>query len=297
MNAEYTALDGQRDAYLSHLQIERGLAANTLQAYGRDLADFVDTMIERGRHDGQDIEPDDVSAWVRQLAEGGLARASQKRMLVAVRGLFRFLVDRHEWPDDPSEKVALPKPDRPLPSVIAFGEVERLLRSASLRDRALLALWYGAGLRVTEAVSLPVDAIHLEAGIIRVMGKGDRERIVPVATATLSIIEAYLAKDRPERLKGRVSPFLFPGRGKTGAFTRQAAFCVLRRLARAAGLPSEISPHTLRHAFATHMVQGGADLRSVQTLLGHADLRTTEIYTHINDGHVRRVYDRTHPRA
>ena len=295
--ARPTPFDLQRDAYLSYLEVERGLAANTVEAYARDLTDFLDAMVAAGHADGRSVTSTDVSEWVRGLAQAGLAPASQKRMLVAVRGLFRFLLDREGWSDNPCDGVALPKLPKPLPDVIAFVDVEKMLASARLRDRALLALWYGAGLRVSEAVGLRVDAIHADEGLIRVRGKGDKERIVPMGTAAMAILQRYLTEARPRELKGRISDFVFPGRGKTGRLTRQAAFLLLRRLARAAGLPSDISPHTLRHAFATHLVQGGADLRSVQAMLGHADLKTTEIYTHIDDRHIRQTYDRTHPRA
>ena len=290
-------IDEQLDAYVCFLKVERGLSRNTLQAYGRDLGDFLGAMVEAGHTDAQQVTARDVAEWARSLARARLARSTQKRMLVAVRGFFRFLVQRFDWPENPTDHIALPKQSQTLPAVIAFEEVERLLNSAPLRDRALVALWYGAGLRVSEAVHLPLSAMHLDAGLIRVRGKGDKERIVPLGTSAVSIIEAYLHTDRPRRLKGRTSEFLFPGRGKSGALTRQAAFCVLRRLALAAGLSERISPHTLRHAFATHLVQGGADLRSVQTLLGHTDLKTTEIYTHLDDRHVRQTYEQTHPRA
>ncbi len=292
-----SALDEQRDEYLCFLRVERGLAAHTLEAYSRDIGQFIDHVRARGCDDFSSVGADELSGWVRGLAEAGLARTSQKRMLVAVRGLYRFLVERYGWADNPCEHVDLPKLGRPLPSTVDYDAVVRLLHAESLRDRALIALWYGAGLRVSEAVLLTMDALHVDAGLIVVRGKGRKERVVPVGTSALDIVVAYIRDDRPARLKGRTSDFLFPGRGKTGALTRQAAFCVLRRLAASAGLPADISPHTLRHAFATHLVQGGADLRAIQAMLGHSDLRTTEIYTHIDDRHVRRVYDRTHPRA
>ena len=290
-------LEAQVEDYLCFLRVERNLAANTIAAYVRDLDDFQRAMEEAGRTDGQTIATADVATWARGLGQAGLAPATQKRMLVAVRGLFRFLAARYGWDTNPVADVALPKLAKPLPQVISFADVERLLTTAPLRDRALLALWYGAGLRVSEAVTLTMGAVHLDAGIIRVLGKGSKERVVPIGSAAIAILETYIVRERPLRLKGRASDFLFPGRGRTGAFTRQAAFVVIRRLAQAAGLPANISPHTLRHAFATHLVQGGADLRSVQTLLGHADLRTTEIYTHIDDQHIRKTYERTHPRA
>ena len=292
-----TTFDEQRDAFLCHLKVERNLALNTLEAYGRDLADFVDSMVEAGHTDAASVSSDAIAAWVRSLAEAGLAPTSQKRMLVAVRGLYRFLVHRHDWSTNPCDPVALPKLGKPLPAEVSFHEVQRLLSTASLRDRALITLWYGAGLRVSEAVGLRMTDVHFDAGLIRVLGKGDKERLVPLGSAGLGTLDTYVREDRSRRLKGRASDFLFPGRGKSGRLTRQAAFCVIRRLARAAGLPGEISPHTLRHAFATHLVRGGADLRSVQLLLGHSDLSTTEIYTHVDDRHIRKTYDRTHPRA
>lgn len=295
----YTPLDAQIDAYLTHLRVERSLADNTLEAYGRDLADFSGAMIAQGLTDGRGVNTDAVSSWVRNLAGLGLAATSQTRMLVAVRGFFRHLVREGQLEADPARLVELPKPPRRLPKTVSWEEVRGMMEAAgeNLRDRALVALLYGAGLRVSEAVGLEVGAIHLEAGLLRVRGKGSKERVVPIGTQVIEILRAYLERERPERLRGRVSDFLFPGRGGEGAFTRQAAFVLLRRLARGAGLGRDISPHKLRHAFATDLVRGGADLRSVQTMLGHADLRTTEIYTHVDERHLRRTYDRTHPRS
>ena len=197
-----TLLDEQYDAYLTYLKVERGLAANTLEAYGRDLSDFIKAMTDAGRTDARSSYAEDVSGWARRLARAGLAQSSQKRMLVAVRGLFRFLVTRHDWPENPCDDVALPKLPKPLPHVIDFEQVARLLAEASLRDRALLALWYGAGLRVSEAVGLEVGALHLEAGLIRVIGKGNKERLVPIGGAAAEILQAYLTEERPRRLKG-----------------------------------------------------------------------------------------------
>ncbi len=290
-------LDEQYDEYLAFLTLERGLARNTVEAYARDLTDFLAAVRTAGHRDLRSVGSPDVSGWVRKLAQSGLARSSQKRMLVAVRGFFKFHVQRGGWDNNPCQNVALPKLPKPLPQTLELDEVQRLLREAPLRDRALIALWYGAGLRVSEAVGLQLGALHLEAGLIRVLGKGDKERLVPIGGPTQAILEAYIRDERPKRLRGRTSEFLFPGRGKSRALTRQAAFCVIRRLARAAGIVTNVSPHTLRHAFATHLVRGGADLRSVQVLLGHADLKTTEIYTHLDDRHVRQTYERTHPRA
>lgn len=294
----YTRLDAQIDDYLLHLRVERGLADNTLDAYGRDLADFAGSMIDKGLEDARQVKTEHVSAWVRDLAKSGLAASSQKRMLVAVRGLFRFLVRRDVLEEDPADLVSLPKEGKRLPKTVGREEVVALLEAAraSPRDLALVLLLYGAGLRVSEAVKLDVGGVHLDAGLVRVLGKGNKERVVPIGEPVLEVLRAYLDGDRKARLKSGPNDALFPGRGGKGALTRQAAFTLLRRLARAAGLRDDVSPHKLRHAFATHLVQGGADLRSVQVMLGHADLRTTEIYTHVDDQHLRRTYDRHHPR-
>lgn len=294
----YTALDAQIDDYLMHLRVERGLAANTLDAYGRDLADFAGAMIDAGLDDARRVQSAKISEWVRDLAKSGLAATSQKRMLVAVRGFFRFLVRRDVMHEDPAALVALPKEGKRLPETVGRDGVLALLEAAkaSPRDLALVMLLYGAGLRVSEAVGLDVGGVHLDAGLVRVVGKGNKERVVPIGEPVLEVLRAYLDDDRKKRLKDGPNDALFPGRGGKKSLTRQAAFAILRRLARAAGLPEDVSPHKLRHAFATHLVQGGADLRSVQVMLGHADLRTTEIYTHVDDRHLRRTYDRHHPR-
>lgn len=298
-SAEYTALDGQLDAYLRFIKVERDLSANTQEAYGRDLSDFVSAMVAGGAKDATQVDAEAISEWVRGLAQAGLSKASQKRMLVSVRGFFRFLLRREELEEDLSRLVSLPKLGRRLPKTLSLPEMQDLLRAsgAELRDQALVSLWYGAGLRVSESVGLELGEVHLDAGLLRVRGKGDKTRVLPIAQAVIDALEAYIQQDRPRRLKGKLSPYLFPSRGKSGHLTRQAAFLRLRKLAVAAGIPKEISPHKLRHAFATHLVQGGADLRSVQVLLGHADLGTTEIYTHVDPAHVRRSYDHAHPRS
>ncbi len=294
----YSALDEQIDQYLSHLRVERSLAANTLEAYGRDLADFAGVMIDAGVRDAPEITSGQIAAWVRGLAKAGLAASSQKRMLVAVRGLFRFLVRRQVLQEDPAALILLPKEGKRLPAIVSLDEVLALLDAArkSPRNLALVLVLYGAGLRVSEAVGLQVGDVYLDAGLLRVTGKGDKDRVVPIGEPVIEVLRGYMQDDRKKRLKDGPNDALFPGRGGRGQFTRQAAFVVLRRLARAAGVAQDVSPHKLRHAFATHLLQGGADLRSVQVMLGHADLRTTEIYTHVDDAHLRRTYDRHHPR-
>lgn len=294
----YTPLDAQIDGYLSHLRVERSLAKNTLEAYSRDLSDFAGWMIDAKVADATAIASHHVSAWVRNLAQAGLKPKSQARMLVAVRGFFRHLVRTRILGEDPAALVDLPKQERTLPDPVTLDEVMALLRAASNpRDRALVVLLYGAGLRVSEVVGLELGSIYLDAGLIRVLGKGNKERVVPIGQEVIDAVRRYIEEDRPKRLGGKTSDHLFPGRGGRGKLTRQAAFALLRRLQVAAGLSRDISPHKLRHAFATHLVRGGADLRSVQAMLGHADLRTTEVYTHVDSDHVRATYDRTHPRS
>src|SRR5688572_26494070 len=299
MSAEFTTLDAQIDTYLTHLRIERSLADNTLEAYGRDLADFAGAMIEQEIDDAASVRTEHVSDWVRGLAESGLEPSTQARMLVAVRGFYKHLMRERVVAEDPARLVDLPKAKKRLPETISYEEVIRLLVAAAdnHRDRAIVALLYGAGLRVSEVIHLEMSQLHLSSALIRVRGKGDKERAVPIGSQVKDLIERYLELERSSRLRGRTSELLFPGRGRSGVYTRQAVFAMLRKLGTRASLERDVSPHRLRHAFATHLVQGGADLRAVQAMLGHADLRTTEVYTHVDDEHLRTTYDRTHPRS
>jgi integrase/recombinase XerD len=217
---------------------------------------------------------------------------------VAVRGFYRFLRREGEVSALPTEPIDLPGQARRLPKLVVVEEARQLLAAAGpdLFDQAVVALLYGAGLRVSEVVDLDLSQLHLDAGAVQVVGKGRKERIVPIGGIVAEILRRYLDEERPRRLKGRVLDAVFPGRGKTGRVSRQTVFLRLRKLALAAGLERPISPHVLRHGFATDLVRGGADLRSVQAMLGHADLRTTEVYTHVDDRHLRRTYDGAHPR-
>lgn len=296
----YTPLDQAVDDYLLHLRVERDLAANTLEAYGRDLADLVDRLTAEGVEAPAAVRTEHLRAWVRGLSEAGLAAKSQARMLVAARGLFKRLVEEGLLSEDPARPVELPKASRDLPMLLSSDEIERMLAAASgreaSRDRALLILLYGAGLRVSEAVKLGLGAVDLDGGVVRALGKGKKERLVPIGGPVIEAVDAWLAEGRPAQLGVVISDWLFPGRRPDKPLTRQAAFKIVRKLALAAGVVREVSPHKLRHSFATHLVRGGADLRSVQVMLGHADLRTTELYTHVDDGHLRASYDKAHPR-
>ena len=300
MTDQYTTLDEQIDVYLMHLRVERNLADNTLEAYARDLGDFASAMLDVDIEDARNATTENIAFWVRSLAAAGLKPSSQARMLIAVRGLFKHLVKEGALQENPAKLLELPKGERRLPKVVRYEEVLQLLTSsaANRRDRAIIALLYGAGLRVSEVVRLDLSGVYLDAGLVRVHGKGDKERVVPIGGPVIESLKVYIEEDRAPRLKGQVNDSLFPGRSGKGRMTRQTINALLKRLAKAAGLPSkDISPHKLRHGFATDLVRGGADLRSVQVMLGHADLRTTEIYTHVDREQLRKVYNRTHPRS
>lgn len=295
-----TELDATVDTYLVYLEVERNLAANTLSAYARDLADFVDFVVEHGATRVEEVQGAHVIEWVRSLSVSGLRPRSQARMLVAVRGLFRQLVRDGRLSEDPVRALELPKQARSLPVYLSVEEILGMMREAAgdeaLRDRAIVVLLYGAGLRVSEVAKLMMGDIDLLGGLLRVMGKGSKERVVPVGGPVVQVLEHYLRDGRGRYLRGHSTDLVFPGRNPVRPLTRQAIFKIVRRLAGQAGVMQDISPHKLRHSFATHLVRGGADLRSVQLMLGHADLRTTEIYTHVDDQHLRNTYDRTHPR-
>jgi integrase/recombinase XerD len=293
------ALDASIDGYLAHLKVEKNLARNTLEAYARDLRDFADFMIDRRIFDVGAVTLEAIGDWVRSLATAGLKAKSQARMLIAVRGFFRHLHREHQIADDPAKQVDLPRPDSTLPKPVRADEVLILLQAAkeSLRDQAIIMLLYGAGLRVSEVVKLELGGLQLESGVLRVVGKGKKERAVPIGPPVVEALERYLRGERSARVGALSNDLVFPGRGRKKPFTRQAVFEMLRRVALKAGLKGSVSPHKLRHGFATDLVRGGADLRSVQVMLGHADLRTTEVYTHVDEEHLRRTYDKTHPRA
>jgi len=274
------------------------LAPRTVEAYRRDLAHLSDWL---GRSPA-DASTDDLTAYVAQLRADGLAPTTIARRLAAVRSFFRHQVLLGTRTDNPAANVELPKRRRKLPRTLSPAEVERLLDAAAgttpraLRDRALAELLYGAGLRVSEAVGLDRQSVDLQHKLVRCLGKGSKERVVPIGREAAEALRRYLARGRPH-LDKRHRPELFLN-AQGGALTRAGAFLVLRRLAAKAGLePERIHPHLLRHSFATHLLEGGADLRAVQEMLGHADLATTELYTHVSDRRRRELYFHAHPHA
>ena len=294
----------QIDRFLDYLAAERGLSPNTLAAYRRDLARYRRFLSDRGIDDAADAAEEDVAAFVAHLSssthdDGKPYRTSSvARALAAVRSLYRFLAEEGDAPADPTAGVVRPRVPRTLPHPLSVDEVGRILDSPSggtapaLRDAAILETLYGAGLRVSELVGLDVDDLDLEEGSVRVLGKGSKERRIPIGKSAVHWLQRYLSIRK--QFGNEAKPELFLHRGRS--LSRQTAWSIVKTHAATAGVP-DISPHTLRHSFGTHMMQHGADSRSVQALLGHSDISTTEIYTHITDLHMRKAYDRFHPRA
>jgi integrase/recombinase XerD len=300
-----TAPDAAARAYLHHLAVERGSAANTLSAYGRDLQRYLEHLAATGLDDLGAVREADVAGFVAALRSGPapLAASSASRALAAVRGLHRFAALDGLVADDVARDVT--PPDRPvrLPRTLDVDEVEQLLAGVvgdgpvALRDRALLELLYSTGARISEAVGLDVDDLDEPARTVLLHGKGGRDRIVPVGRPALAAVDAYRVRARPA-LAARgagTGALLLNARG--ARLSRQSAWHVLRAAADAAGLTAEVSPHTLRHCFATHLLAGGADVRTVQELLGHASVSTTQVYTHVTVDALREVHATTHPRA
>ena len=293
------------EAFLHHLTVERGSAANTLRAYRSDLDRYVRHLRERGRTELGEVREADVAAFVAALRSGPapLAASSAGRALAAVRGLHRFAARDGLVADDVARDVTPPAQPVRLPRTLDVDEVEQLLAGvvgdgpAALRDRALLELLYSTGARISEAVGLDVDDLDAGARTVLLRGKGGKDRIVPVGRPALAAVDAYLVRARPAlAAKGPGNPaLLLNARG--GRMSRQSAWHGLRAAADAAGISAEVSPHTLRHCFATHLLAGGADVRVVQELLGHASVATTQIYTHVTVDALREVHATTHPRA
>ncbi len=320
--AATTSLDGAIAGYLAYLRIERGVAEATITAYGSDLADFAMSRgAATGWADGPEVAQRYLAARARRGRPGdpGLAPTSLRRRAAAIRGFYRFAFGDGLIDADIAAHLDLPKQTRLLPETLTVAEVEQLLEAAgggtggrrsrransrdalAVRDRALVELLYASGLRISEALGLDRENLSLESGMVRVIGKGDKERIVPVGDVALRWLGRYLSWPRPEWLEaagagdGPGTPIFLTGRGKR--LGRQAAWDVVKDAAVAAGLDERVSPHTLRHSFATHLLEGGADLRVVQELLGHASISTTQLYTHITGERIREVYARAHPRA
>jgi len=294
--------------YLEAAAAEQGAARNTLLAYGRDLNDFAGWLAARQGHFA-DADAPAIEAYLTDCTDQGLSRATRARRLSAIRQLYRFAFDEGWRSDNPSIRLKGPGRAQALPGTLSVPEVEALIRAArdsrrdAVRNTCLMELLYATGMRVSELVSLPVAAARGDPRMLLVRGKGGKERLVPLSPpARVAMAEWLATRDRAEaaaRAEGRPpSRFLFPARGKDGHLTRQGFFTLIKQLAVAGGVsPSKVTPHVLRHAFATHLLANGADLRSIQTMLGHADVATTEIYTHVLDDHLRDLVLTRHPLA
>lgn len=294
-------LHGWVDAYLDHLRVERALAPRSVEAYARDLGKLCVHAEEQGVVEPAGIDDALVSTYMVALGRQGLGARSAARHLSAVRGFTRFLLRERALDRDPSLLVDRPRVARRLPKVLNLDDIRAILDAPEsegfrgLRDRAILQVMYAAGLRVSEVVGLKLADLDRKKGLVAPLGKGQKRRLVPLGEHALDALDAYLrVRGEHPRAAGSNAVFLSP---RGGSLTRQAVWKMLGGYARGAGVTKPSSPHKLRHSFATHLLEGGADLRSVQALLGHADISTTEIYTHLADDHVRAQYKRAHPRA
>ncbi len=288
------------DDYVEHLKVERGLSLNTQEAYAHDLREFVSYLVEHGCAEPR-LSGEQITDFLYTLSTRGVGARSQARYLSALRGLCKYLRTEGHLETDPTELVDAPRKRTKLPVVLTRDEVERLLSApqpedmAGLRDRAMLYTMYASGLRVSELVGLKRDDVMLERGLLLARGKGNKQRLVPLGDAAVQWIERYLESVRPEWAKATESCLFVTARGTS--MTRQGFWKNVRRYTIAAGILKDVSPHKLRHSFATHLLEGGADLRAVQTMLGHADISTTQVYTHVLTDRLRSVHSRYHPRG
>jgi integrase/recombinase XerD len=296
------SIDGLIDQYLNYLLIEKGLSQATLDSYSADVIRYQEFLLENGVARLSDTDTALILKHLISLRNSGLGARSRARHLVSIRGIYRFAVQEKLLKHDPSKLVDLPKLSLKLPDVLAVDEVARLLNSpdtskpVGVRDAAMLELLYAAGLRVSELVNLKLQDINLEAGFVRVFGKGAKERLVPIGLPAKTKIAFYIENARKIALKNQLSPYLFIARaGKP--ITRQGFWKLLRRYGDQAQIYKKISPHSLRHSFATHLLEGGADLRAVQIMLGHVDISTTQIYTHVTRKFLKEMHQKFHPRG
>jgi integrase/recombinase XerD len=292
--------DGALDEYIQHLRVERGLSKHTIAGYASDLTRFA-TWLDDQAAVLDDVDESTVAGFLVSLSQQGRSARTQARALSSIRGFFRFLVDEHRRERDPTELLEGPKLIARLPDILNRDEVLRLLQTPTgdkpnrVRDRAMLHTMYASGLRVSELVDLDLGDVNLEEGFLAVLGKGNKRRIVPLGGHARAALSEYLTEVRPKWAKPSARSCFVTARGK--AMTRQSFWSIVKKYARAAGITKSISPHKLRHSFATHLLAGGADLRSVQTMLGHADISTTQIYTHVSGDHLRKMHERYHPRG
>lgn len=293
---------GALDDWLAHLAFERRLAERTLAAYGGDLTRHLRWLEARGRGLSE-VRPGELEAWLTALFEAKYRATSRARHVAALKSFYAWAARRNLIPADPAEPLAGPRTGRRLPRVLTVEEARRLMQAPrgdeplAVRDRAMLETMYGLGLRVSELVDLPLERLDLEAGLVRILGKGSRERLVPLGGCAARALAEWLERGRPTLTRGRGGHSRVFVNARGGPLTRMGFWKILRAHARAAGLAAGLHPHALRHSFATHLLEGGADLRVVQELLGHASITTTQIYTEVDRDYLREVHRTFHPRA
>ena len=290
------------DAWLDAMALEQGSSPRTIEAYGRDLRRLHEYLALHGSPSPTVIDARRLRGFIHHLVDLGLAPASVSRMVSAVRGFCRFLVGESYIAHDPSEQLETPKKWRTLPDVLTPDDVDRIIGSISLderlafRDRALFEVAYGAGLRVSEWITLGIGDIYMDERIVRVIGKGNKERLVPIGRRALAAVAIYSRELRPTLVHAKPTATLFVN-SRGGTLSRMGAWKLLRKYVDAAGITTHVSPHTLRHSFATHLLEGGADLRAVQEMLGHADIATTQLYTHVDRSYLQQIHRQYHPRG
>ena len=286
--------------FIDFCRIEKGLAANSLESYGRDLDRF--SCFCGGADASAPRSPEEIGRYLDSLYQDGCSARTVARHLTSLRNFYRHLQRERRMEDNPTELLSAPKAMQAIPKFLNAAEVEKLLGAppvdtlTGVRDRAMLQLLYACGLRVSELILVELSNVNLEMGYLRVTGKGNKQRLIPMGESAMAAITTYLTAARPALLKGRASRFLFVTARGTN-MTRQGFWKLLAQYGKSVGIFHHLTPHVLRHSFATHLLEGGADLRSVQAMLGHADIGTTQIYTHVARGRLRRVVDEHHPRA
>ncbi len=295
-------LDNLVDQYINYLLVEKGLSDNTIESYSSDLALYLEFLKKNGIKNISDAGTAVMLKHLAALRDAGLGAKSRTRHLVTLRGFYRFLMQEKIVKHNPSKIINLPKSVLKLPDVLSVEEVKKLLdicdtkKPKGIRDAAMIELLYAAGLRVSELVNVKLQNVNMEAGFVRVFGKGSKERVVPIGLYAKEKIDYYIKNSRPLLLKNEVSQYLFIARaGKP--MTRQGFWKQLKKYGQAAGIKKRVTPHSLRHSFASHLLEGGADLRAVQVMLGHVDISTTQIYTHVAKKHLKEMHEKYHPRG
>jgi len=295
-------MEGYVNEFINYLAVERGLAQNTLESYGRDLRQF-HSYLQNGQLDFlKDSTRNTILGYLNNLQTKGRAVSTISRNLAAIKSFYQYMVRERYLEKDPAAHLESPKLEKKLPKILTIGEVEELLKQPNtflptgLRDKAMLELLYATGIRVSELISLNISDINLDMGYIKCYGKGAKERIVPLGSIAAKCVHEYINKGRTKLVRTYEEPALFVNH-HGNRLTRQGFWKIIKKYAQEASIKKEITPHTLRHSFATHLLENGADLRSVQEMLGHADISTTQIYTHVTKNRLKEVYDKAHPRA